>query len=117
MKRPVSLVASLLVASAMSATFALAGCGAAPAGKAEFASVCLDRMGNKKEKCSCYVDTIEKELSPEQFAAVAQGALENRRMSSMLPESLMSQTAVSEAVLSATTQCFAASPTVASATG
>jgi hypothetical protein len=109
MNRPVSLVASLLIATAMPVT--LAGCGAAPAGKAEFASVCLDRMGKQQEKCSCYVDTIEKELSPEQFAAVAKGAQENRRMSSMLPESLMSQPAVSEAVLSATTQCFAASPT------
>jgi hypothetical protein len=85
----------------------LAGCGAAPAGKAEFASVCLDRMGKQQEKCSCYVDTIEKELSPEQFAAVAKGAQDNRRMSSMLPESLMSEPAVSDAVLSATTQCFA----------
>ena len=105
MNRPVSLVASLLIAAAMPAT--LAGCGAAPAGKTEFASVCLDRMGNQQAKCSCYVDSIEKELTPEQFAAVAKGAQENRRMSSMLPESLMSQPAVSDAVVNATTACFA----------
>ena len=104
MKRPVSLVASLLIASAMPVT--LAGCGAAPAGKTEFASVCVDRMGNQ-QKCSCYVDSIEKELSAEQFAAVAKGAQENRRMSAMLPESLMSQPAVSDAMLNATNQCFA----------
>lgn len=104
MKRPVSLVVSFLMATAMPA--ALAGCGAAPAGKTELASACVDRMGNQ-QKCSCYVDSIEKELSAEQFAAVARGAQENRRMSSMLPESLMSQRDVSDAMHNATTACFA----------
>lgn len=101
MKRPVSLVASLITLGTMTAA-----CGAAPAGKPELAEVCKIRMG-ASANCSCYVDSIEQALSPEQFAAVAQGAEDNRRMSTMLPENLMSNIAVSDALATAAKSCFA----------
>lgn len=105
MKRAVSLVAFFLVAAA--GPLALSGCGGVKAGKQEFADACSTHMGGQKAKCSCFVDSVEKELPPEMFASVAQGAYENRRMSGMLPESLMSQSAVSEALATATQACFA----------
>jgi len=100
MKRPVSLVASLLMVGTLAA-----GCGAAKAGKAELAQVCTDRMGSQI-KCGCYVDSIEKALTPEQFAQVAQGAFENRRMSGMMPAALMSDPSIGGAIADATTACF-----------
>jgi hypothetical protein len=100
MKRPVSLVASLLMVGTLAA-----GCGAAKAGKAELAQVCADRMGSQP-KCACYVDSIEKGLSPEQFAQVAQGAFDNRRMSGMVPSPLMADPAIGSVLADATTSCF-----------
>lgn len=100
MKRPVSLVASLIALGTMTAA-----CSAAPAGKAELAEACKARMGSGAD-CSCYVDSIEQALSPDQFAAVAQGAEEHRRMSTMLPENLMSNIAVSDALATASKTCF-----------
>jgi hypothetical protein len=105
MKRSVSLVAFLLVAAAGPLT--LAGCSGVKAGKQEFADACSTHMGGQKAKCSCFVDSVEKELPPDLFASVAQGAYDNRQMSGMLPESLMSQTVVSEALATATQACFA----------
>jgi hypothetical protein len=101
MKRPVSLVASLLMVGMLAA-----GCGAAKAGKAELAQVCAERMGSQT-KCACYVDSIEKDLTPEQFAAVAQGAFDNRRMTGMVPTSMMSDPTIGGVLASATTACFA----------
>ena len=103
MKRSVSLVAFFLVAAAGPLT--LAGCSGVKAGKQEFADACATHMGWQKSKCSCFADSVEKELPPELFASVAQGAYENRRMSDMLPESLMGQTVVSDALATATQAC------------
>jgi len=100
MKRPVSLVASLVLAVSASA------CGAAEAGRAEFTEVCLDRMGGAQEKCSCYVASIEKELSPEDFARVAKAVHENRRFTGMLPAHVSSDPAISPVVQTATMSCF-----------
>ena len=105
MKRSVSLVAFLLVAVAGPLT--LAGCSGAKAGKQEFAEACSTHMGGQKSKCSCFVDSVEKELPPDVFASVAQGAYDNRRMNSMVPESVMSQPFVSDALANATQACFA----------
>jgi hypothetical protein len=105
MKRSVSLVAFFLVAAA--GPLALAGCSGAKAGKQEFAEACATHMGGQTSKCSCFVDSVEKELPPEVFASVAQGAHDNRRMSGMLPESVMSQPYVSDALANATQACFA----------
>jgi hypothetical protein len=85
----------------------LAGCSAAPAGKAEFAEACQAHMGGQKTKCECYVASVEQTLTPELFASVAQGAYDNRRMNGMVPQSLMAQPVVNEALLTATKSCFA----------
>ena len=66
MKHPVSLVASLGLTAVL-----VGACGGTTAGKVELTEVCLDRMGGSQTKCSCYVDAIEKELSPDLFARVA----------------------------------------------
>jgi hypothetical protein len=100
MKRPVSLVASLALAAVAGA------CGAAEAGRAEFTEICLDRMGGAQEKCSCYVASIEKELSPENFARVAQAAYDNRRFNGMLPAQVSTDPAIGSAVQTATMSCF-----------
>lgn len=100
MKRPVSFLASLLAFGTLTAA-----CGAAPAGKTELADACKSRMG-ANANCSCYVDSIEQALSPEQFSAVAQGAVDHRRMGTMLPENLMSNIAVSDALATAAQSCF-----------
>jgi hypothetical protein len=100
MERPVSLVASLLMVGML-----VAACSGAKAGKAELAQVCTDRMGSQT-KCGCYVDSIEKGLTPEQFAQVAQGAFDNRRMSGMVPAPLMADPSIGGAIADATTACF-----------
>lgn len=102
MKRPASLGASLGLALVL-----VGGCAADAAGKDEFAGVCTQRMGSA-EKCSCYVDTIEKSLSPDQFAALAQGAHANRDYSgaSWIPNTLRADPVISEALSEATQMCF-----------
>jgi hypothetical protein len=101
MKRPVSVVASLVVAAA-----ATSACGGAKAGKTELTEVCLDRLGGSAANCSCYVEAIERELSPELFQRVAQGAYDNRRYSGMVPVALSSEPAIGSALQAATTACF-----------
>jgi len=105
MNRTVSLVAFLLVAA--SGPMVLGGCSGVKAGKQEFAEACSTHMGGQKSKCSCFVDSVEKELPPEVFASVAQGAYDNRKMNGMVPESVMSQPYVSDALANATQACFA----------
>ncbi len=101
MKHPVSFVPLVLAAGL------LAGCGAAKAGKEEFAQVCAKRMGNV-QKCGCYVDSVQKELTPEQFAVLAEGAHQNREFAGegWLPAKVQSDEAISTALTNATTQCF-----------
>ena len=82
MKRPVSLVAFLVIACVPPAM--LAGCSGAKAGKAEFAEACQAHMGGQKTKCECYVASVEQTLTPELFASVAQGAYDNRKMNGMV---------------------------------
>jgi hypothetical protein len=100
MKRPVSVVASLGLA------VVVASACAAQAGKAELTQVCLDRMGGSQANCSCYVEAIERELSPELFQRVAQGAYDNRRYSGMVPVALSREPAIGSALQTATTACF-----------
>lgn len=102
MKRPVSLLASLGLGLAM-----LGACAAEAAGKDEFAGICAKRMGSV-EKCGCYVDSIEKTLSPDQFARLAKGAHQNRDYSGAdwLPSSIRMEPAISDALSTATQTCF-----------
>jgi hypothetical protein len=103
MKRPVSLVASLV-----SAVILVSGCGAAKVGKTEFADICMKRMGNQQAKCSCYVDTIQASLTPEQFTTLVQGAYEVRDLggSSWLPAKVQSDPTISDALNKGTKACF-----------
>jgi hypothetical protein len=101
MKRPVSLVVSLGMAVAVASA-----CGAAKAGKTQLTEVCLDRMGGSQTNCSCYVEAIEKELSPELFQRVAQGAYDNRRYSGMVPAEVSNDPAIGSALQTATSTCF-----------
>ena len=77
----------------------------AKAGKAELAQACHQRAWAQAPTAPAMSSSIRRTLSPEQFAAVAQGA-ENRRMSGMLPENLMSNIAVSDALATAAKSCF-----------
>ncbi len=101
MKHHVSLVASLGVALIVASA-----CGAAKAGKTELTEVCLDRMGGSQANCSCYVEAIERELSPELFQRVAQGAYDNRRYSGIVPAEVSRDPAIGSALQTATTTCF-----------
>lgn len=102
MKRPVSLLASFTAGLAL-----LGACAAEAAGKDEFAGICAKRMGSV-EKCGCYVDSIEKTLTPEQFARLAKGAHQNREYSGAdwLPNTLRAEPAINDALNEATQVCF-----------
>lgn len=102
MKRPAFLVATLALVGAV-------GCSAEDVGKDEFAGICAKRMGSA-EKCGCYVDTIEKTLSPDQFAALAKGAHQNRDYSGAdwIPNTVRSDPAIGDALSVATQTCFSA---------
>ncbi len=104
MKRPVSFIASITLPLVL-----IAGCAAeAAAGKDEFASVCQKRL-RSAEKCACYVESVEKALSAEQFARVAHGAHQNRDYSGAdwVPHSIRSEREISSALDDATRACFA----------
>jgi hypothetical protein len=101
MKRPVSCAASLLLVLAT-----VGACSAAKAGKTEFAEVCEQKMGGAHTVCACYVDSILAELNADQFYEVAQGAVDNRRFSGIVPESLRRDAAIDAAVLNATESCM-----------
>ena len=78
MKRPVSVVASLLLAMGT-----LSACGAA-AGKTQVTAVCGTKMGSDA-KCTCFADALEKGLTPEEFATVAKGIDDNKNFAGLLP--------------------------------
>ncbi len=78
MKRPVSLAASL-ISAVLLAALPTAGCSAAKTpGKEDVAQACMERMGGVQQRCDCYVATIEKSLTPDQFTQLAKGAYDNR---------------------------------------
>lgn len=68
------------VATALAATACLSACGQ-KAGKTELTDVCLDKFGGNSEMCSCWVDSVEGALSPDQFAELSQAIYDNRRFS------------------------------------
>lgn len=102
MKRPVSLVASLLL------TLGVAGaCSAAAAGKPQMAEACSSKMGSA-QGCACFADNMEKALSPEQFGQAAQAMFDNKKSSNMMPSTLGSDAKISDAFTQATMACFSA---------
>lgn len=101
MKRPVSLVASLLL------TLGVAGaCSAAAAGKPQMAEACSSKMGSAKG-CACFADNMEKALSPEEFGQAAQAMYDNKT-SNMMPSTLGADAKISGAFSEATMACFSA---------
>lgn len=100
MKRPVSLVASLLM------TAGLVACSGAEAGKPQIADACNSKMGSE-QGCACLADTLEKSLTPEEFGQVARAMDENKRFSEMLPGSLSADAKIGGVFTQATQSCFA----------
>jgi hypothetical protein len=100
MKRPVSLVASLLLALTT-----IGGCGAAAAGKPQLTEACNAKMGSV-QKCTCFADTLEKGLTPEEFGKIAQAIDDNKRFSELVPGSLLKDAKLSSAITEASLACF-----------
>ncbi len=99
MKRPVSLVASLLLALTT-----ISGCGAA-AGKPQLTEACNAKMSSA-QKCTCFADTLEKGLTPEEFGKVAQAIDDNKRFSELVPGSVLKDVKLSSAITEASLACF-----------
>ncbi len=99
MKRPVSVVASLLLAMGT-----LSACGAA-AGKTQVTAVCGTKMGSDA-KCTCFADALEKGLTPEEFATVAKGIDDNKNFAGLLPTNLGDNPKISSVIAEASASCF-----------
>lgn len=99
MKRPVSLVASLVLA------LGLVGCSAAAAGKPQIASACSSKMGSET-KCGCFADALEKGLTPEEFGTVAKAIDDNARFSELVPTSIHDNAKFAAVINEASSACF-----------
>jgi hypothetical protein len=103
MTHRVSLAASLVLACALPAA-----CDASRPGKTEFVEVCVQKMGGAaQERCTCYVDSILAEVSPDQFFATAEAVVDNRRFTGLIPEQVRRDPAVNTAIATATNSCLA----------
>lgn len=100
MKRPVSLVASLLLALGIAGA-----CSAAAAGKPQIASACSSKMGSQT-KCACFADALEKGLTPEEFGTVAKAIDDNARFSELLPVKLLNDPKLAAVVSEASQACL-----------
>ena len=100
MKRPVSLVASLLLSLGVASA-----CSAAAAGKTEIAGACSSKMGSE-QGCACLADALEKNATPEEFTQVAKGMDEQKRYSEMLPGNLSDDAKIAGVFTQATASCF-----------
>ena len=65
-------------------------------------------MGGAQQKCDCYVASIERALSPDQFAQLARGVHDNRNYagSDWLPNNISRIPAISSAIRDATASCL-----------
>lgn len=102
MKHSVLLVGLLVLAAGLAS-----GCGKVP-DKTDLAQACMKRMGGVQQKCDCYVASIEKALTPEQFTQLAKGAYDNRDTlgSDWLPSNVASTPAINSALNAATSTCM-----------
>lgn len=68
----------------------------------------MQRMGGVQQRCDCYVATIEKALTPDQFTELAKGAYDNREYAGAdwLPNNVRSVPAISTALQTAATSCL-----------
>lgn len=103
MKRPVSRVASLVL---MLGTFSLSACSEAPVSKDQLATICGEKAGSALN-CSCFTDTLQTNLPPEQFAKVAKAIEENRRFSGFIPATLGDDPSIGASITAAQTSCAA----------
>lgn len=101
MKRPVSLVASLVTVLGM-----LSACGEAAVGKEQLASICGEKAGNTVN-CSCFTDQLEANLAPEQFARVAKAIDDNRRYNGLVPSEIANDGSLGDSVTQAQLTCAA----------
>jgi len=101
MKRPVSLVASLVTALGM-----LSACGEAAVGKEQLASICGEKAASSVN-CSCFTDALEANLAPEQFARVAKAIDDNRRYSGLVPGEIANDSSLGDPVTQAQLTCAA----------
>jgi hypothetical protein len=102
MKRPVSLVASLVFVLGT-----LAGCGAqASGGKDLLATICGEKGGTGLD-CSCFADALATNLTPEKLADVTKAVDENRRGARFLPASLADDAEVANTISEARMTCSA----------
>ncbi len=103
MKRPVSLVASLVL---MLGTFSVSACSEAPIGKEQLATICGEKAKSSLD-CSCFTDSLQTNLPPEQFAKVAKAIEENRRFTGFIPVDLGDDPAIGAGIAQAETSCKA----------
>jgi hypothetical protein len=103
MKRPVSLVASLVL---MLGTFSVSACSEAPIGKDQLATICGEKAGSSLN-CSCFTDSLQTNLPPEQFAKVAKAIEENRRFTGFIPVDLGDDPTIGASITQAQTSCAA----------
>ena len=101
MKRPVSLVASLAVVMGM-----LSACSEAAVGKEQLASICGEKSASSVN-CSCFTNTLETNLAPEQFARVAKAIDDHRRYTGLVPSEIANDGQLGETVTAAQLSCAA----------
>lgn len=102
MKRPVSLVASLVFGLG-----ALAACGGqAASGKDLLATICGEKEGTGLN-CACFADALATNLTPEKLANVTKAIDDNRRGARFLPASLADDAEVAETISAARMTCSA----------
>ena len=100
MKRPVSGVASLVLALGT-----LGACSAATAGKPQVVAACEQKMG-AGANCTCFSDALEKGLTAEEFAKVAKGIDDNKSFAGLLPTNLSDDAKIGALVAEASQSCF-----------
>lgn len=99
MKRPVSLVASLVTVLGM-----LSACGEAPLGKEQLASICGEKASSSVN-CSCFTSALEANLEPEQFARVVKAIDDNRRYTGLVPGEIANDASLGVKVTEAQLNC------------
>ncbi len=95
------------VAPLIFASIALASCGGTTAGRAEFVEVCQEKMSGGAERCDCFADSIQANISEDEFASLAQGVHDQRSLSGdWIPGAARANKATGKAIMEATTACF-----------
>lgn len=102
MKRPVSLVASLVFTLGT-----LAACSAEAGGGDQLATVCGEKASSSLN-CTCFSTALQTNLAPEQFERVARAIGENRRYTGFIPANLADDATIGASISAAQASCPAA---------